>query len=89
MLLGGTVGELKSKVSWVEFGSWVKYFNKHGRCGPVRRFDRGAALICWKIDHAMGGKTEIHDYIPKFEEQVSMEAPVKSAIAMFGGVIAR
>lgn len=76
-------------MSAAEFGlRWIPYFNKHGRCGPVRMFDAGSALIAWKIDNVMGGTTEIKDYLPTYQEQ-DLEVPVEAAIKLFGGVMAR
>lgn len=85
MHLGGTIGRLKSTMGWVEFGKWIEYFNKYGRCGPVRMFDAGAALIAWKVDHIMGGKTTVSDYIPKYE-QVNTEASVQDVVKELGGM---
>lgn len=85
---GGTVAELKHGMSAKEFGDWCDYFNRVGRCGPVRMFDAGAALIAWKIDNVMSGKTEIKDYLP-FHKEPDQEIPVQDAIKLFGGIKAR
>lgn len=79
---------MKHRVSAKEFGEWCDYFNRVGRCGPVRMFDEPAALLAWKIDHVMGGRTEIKDYLPFYREP-DQEVPVKDAIKLFGGVKAR
>lgn len=75
-------------MSAAEFGRWVSYFNKHGRCGPVRMFDQGAALVAWKIDHIYGGKTQISDYLqfPREREMAEVVASVKDVFESFGGV---
>lgn len=72
-------------MSSAEFGRWCDYFNRVGRCGPVRMFDASAALIAWKIDHVMGGKTEIKDYLPFYQEQEKL-ASVEDVFKAFGGV---
>jgi hypothetical protein len=85
LLGGGTVGRLKHEMSSKEFSDWVRYFNKHGRCTPVRMYDFGPALIAWKIDHALGGKTRISDYLPYAKEQESV-ATVDDIAKAFGAV---
>lgn len=75
-------------MSAAEFGRWVSYFNKHGRCGPVRMFDKGSALIAWKIDHICGGKTQISDYLQLSREpdRAEVVASVNDVFESFGGV---
>jgi hypothetical protein len=85
MHLGGTVGELKHRMSAKEFGDWIDYFNRIGRCGPVRMFDAPAALLAWKVDNVMGGKTEIKDYLP-FHKEPDQVASVEDIFKEFGGV---
>lgn len=73
-------------MSYAEFGRWIDYFNKNGRCGPRRMFDAGPALLAWKMDHLMGGSTTtIDDYLPKFSE-VEADATVADIFKEFGGV---
>lgn len=59
-------------MSAAEFGRWCEYFNKYGRFTPVRMYDYAPALLAAKIDHALGGKSQVRDYIhygkPKEEE---------------------
>lgn len=82
--LGGTVAELKHRMSAAEFDRWCKYFVKHGRLGPVRMFDFGPALMCWKIDQALGGKSEIKDYLPFQDKEPEKEATVQDLLKEFG-----
>jgi hypothetical protein len=72
-------------MSAAEFGRWCEYFNKYGRVTPVRMFDSGPALLAWKVDHVMGGKTEIRDYLP-FQTEHERVATVEDVFAEFGGV---
>lgn len=72
-------------MSYAEFGRWIDYFNKNGRCGPRRMFDASAALLAWKMDHLMGGTTSIDDYLPKYSE-VEADATVSEIFSAFGGV---
>jgi len=43
-MLGGTVGELKARMSAVEFNGWLAYRDKWGPMDLTRRYDRPAAL---------------------------------------------
>lgn len=88
MHLGGTVAELKHRMSAKEFGEWCDYFNRVGRCGPVRMFDAPAALLAWKVDHITGGTTEIKDYLP-FSKEPEQLATVQDIFKEFSGVKAR
>ena len=72
-------------MSVAEFGRWIDYFNRYGRCGPARMYDAGAALICWRIDQIMGIKTETKDYLPKFQESEQV-ATVDDVIREFTGM---
>lgn len=67
---------------------WLDYFVRVGRVDPVRLYDRGPALLAWKIDAVMGGKSEMKDYLPYYKEP-EIEVPVSEAIKMFGGEIKR
>jgi hypothetical protein len=73
-------------MSAAEFGQrWLPFFEKHGRCSLARMFDFGPALIAWKIDHAIGGATDITDYMPHYKAQ-EQEASVADIFKAFGGV---
>lgn len=90
MCLGGTVGELKHRMSAMEFSRWVDYFNKYGRVNPVRTSDFGPAMLAWRIDRALGGDSDIKDYMlyGKGEEEVTPDqlATVEDILKEFGGV---
>jgi hypothetical protein len=75
-------------MSAAEFGRWIDYFNKYGRIGPTRMFDAGAALIAWKVDHVMGGKTLIKDYLPFYSDPEHI-ATVSEVMKAFGGTKSR
>lgn len=85
-MLGGTVGELKHRMSAAEFSRRIVYFNKHGRFTPARMFDAGPALVTWRLDAAYGGKSKQSDWLPKFEDQ---EATAEDVMKAFGGVMKR
>ena len=52
-------------MSAAEFGRWLDFFQRYGRCGPVRMYDHGFALLAWKIDHAISSNatSTIADYL--------------------------
>lgn len=64
MVLGGTVGELRKRMSHVEFKSWLAYRAKWGPLDPVRRYDRPAALVAHLIAATNGGKGKMQDMMP-------------------------
>lgn len=63
-LLGGTVGELKRRMSNVEFRGWLAYRAKWGPLDVVRRYDRPAALGAHVATVAAGGKGKMQDMMP-------------------------
>jgi hypothetical protein len=67
---------------------WLDYFARIGRVDPVRLYDRGPALLAWKIDSVMGGKSEMKDYLPHYKEE-DIDVPVAEAIRLFGGEVKR
>lgn len=67
---------------------WLDYFARIGRVDPIRLYDRGFALLAWKIDAAMGQKSEIKDYLPHYEEP-EIDVPIADAIKYFGGEVKR
>lgn len=62
-------------MSAAEFSRWLDYFQRYGRCGPVRMYDQGFALLAWKIDHAISSNatSTIADYLPHRPEQGTLE----------------
>lgn len=82
---GATVRELKRRMTHREFMDWLEYFSRVGRVGPIRLYDRGPALLAWKIDQVVGGKSQMTDYLPATAEP-EVEASVEDVIKAFGGV---
>ena len=62
--LGGTIGELQSKMSPLEFETWCLYRSKYGPLNPVRMYDAGSALVAALISNAHGGKAKAIDFMP-------------------------
>lgn len=73
MSLGSTIGDLQDKITTREFDLWCQYRNKYGPLDPVRKYDRGFALLSSLLANAHGGKTVPNDFLPygkdKIEEQ--------------------
>jgi hypothetical protein len=65
-LLGGTVGELKKRMSHVEFQSWLAYRVKYGPLDVVRRYDRPAALMADMFARMNGKdyKGDLSNFLP-------------------------
>ncbi len=87
MRLGGTVSELKHRMSSAEFGRWIDYRSKHGPMDDKRLFDRPAAVIASTVAQVNGGKATEQDFMPykqKEDEQV-ISRPEELA-SIFGGL---
>lgn len=82
---GATVKELKRRMTHKEWMEWLDYFSRVGRLDPVRLYDRGPALLAWRMDAAMGGQTTIKNYLP-FSSEPEGSANVNDIIKEFGGV---
>lgn len=70
--LGGTIGELQSKMTGREFDVWCQYRSKYGPLNPVRMYDQGSALVASQINNSHGGKARAFDFMPygKGQEEV-------------------
>lgn len=64
---------------------WLDYFTRVGRVDVVRLYDRGPAVLAWKIDQATGNQSKMTDYLPHYQEP-EVDMPVSDVIKMFGGV---
>lgn len=64
MSLGGTIGELQSKMTYREYILWIRYFRKYGSVNPIRKYDRMGGIIALQINKALGGKAKMEDFIP-------------------------
>ena len=87
MRLGGTVAELKNRMSAAEFWRWLKYRNTYGAMHDGRTVDRPAALIASVLAQVHGGKAQLEDFMPHRKE---VEEPVisdpKQLASIFGGL---
>ena len=63
MTLGGTVQELKQRMTYREALQWFAYRAKHGGIGEARTAYLLACLATM-TNNAAGGKAELHDFLP-------------------------
>lgn len=63
MTLGGTVEELKQRMSYAEALQWFAYRRKHGGIGEART---AYLLACLNVmtNNAAGGTATLHDFMP-------------------------
>jgi len=66
---GWTVEEARERMSFAEAQAWVGYIEKYGPLHLGMRLEYGFALIATVINHAMGGKASIEDYMPHRKQQ--------------------
>lgn len=86
MRLGGTVSELKHRMSNAEFGRWIKYRNRHGAMDDKRMFDRPAAVIASTFARVNGGTAKEEDFMPKFKEEDQVASRPEELLSVFGGL---
>lgn len=77
--------DLKARMSHREWLGWIDYFNRNGRLTPERIHDRTAAMICYQISAALGGKAKYEDFLYKRREKASNMDSLASVIKQFGG----
>jgi hypothetical protein len=63
MALGGTVQEVKQRMSYAEAQLWFEYRRKHGGIGEART---AYLLACLNVmtNNSNGGKAGLHDFLP-------------------------
>ena len=85
--LGGTVAELKHRMSSAEFGRWIKYRNRNGAMDDRRAYDRPAAIIASTVAQVFGGKATAEDFMPfkRQAEDQEVSRP-QELLSVFGGM---
>lgn len=63
MALGGTVAEIKQRMTYSEALQWFAYRRKHGGIGEART-QYLLACIATMTNNAAGGKAELRDFLP-------------------------
>jgi hypothetical protein len=85
--LGGTVAELKHRMSWAEFGRWIKYRNRYGAMDDRRTVDRPAAVIASTLAQVFGGKATAEDFMPyKPQDEDQVISRPEELLSVFGGL---
>ena len=82
---GRTVAEAKARMSHEEWLSWLAYLRKYGSLNDGLRNDVAVARLCLMVNRALGGKAELKDFIPVYEEEEPQEASSMEQIAALFG----
>lgn len=77
---GRTVAEAKESMTYEEAAAWQQYMHKHGRLSIHERLERGFAMLCTVVNHAVGGKAKMETFMP----YTRREEEVASIDAVFG-----
>jgi hypothetical protein len=65
--IGGTVTELKQRMTYTEALQWRAYARKQGGL-PLSRLTFLLASLCTMFSNANGGKATLHDFLPEAPE---------------------
>ncbi len=84
LALGGTVGELQSRMGVDEYELWLKYRHKYGPLNPVRKYDEGLAIVASQINRAFGGKATPLDFMPYGKEEQVIDLNEDEFISKLG-----
>jgi hypothetical protein len=84
--LGGTVSDLKHRMSNAEFGRWINYRNRHGAMDDKRTSDRPAAVIASTIAQVFGGKATSEDFMPYKRKDDELPSRPEELMSVFGGL---
>lgn len=90
--LGGTIAEIKSRMTPREMAIWKRYRQKYGPMNDVRRYDRVAALIATAVNRSAGGKAKMQDFfLYGIESEIDAagddsEISLEKMMKHFGGV---
>ncbi len=69
-----------------EWLSWLAYLRKYGSLNDGMRVDLAIARLCTLVSRAIGGKGEMKDFMPVYEEQdENQEAPTMEHLAAMLG----
>lgn len=67
-------------MTYEEFLDWVAYIKKRGSLHLGMRLERGFALVASRVIHSVGGKADMKDYMPHYEEPepISIEEAMRN-----------
>ena len=79
---GATVAEARQRISRRELLKWIAFRRKRGTLHPGLRTDEAAARLCVVANRSLGGKAQVHDFLPYHDEKV---ASVNDVMSMMRG----
>lgn len=82
--MGGTVEELKERMSYREFLSWCAYRNKRGPLNPMLRNDAALGRIAVMVNRGLGGSAEFVDFVPWARDEVE-ESHLSDVMTLLAG----
>jgi hypothetical protein len=80
---GWSVAEAKERISHEEALKWSAYREKRGTLNLGLRLEAGFALIATTINRALGGKAEMQDFMPHFDQH--QEASLEDVMSLLAG----
>ncbi len=83
MALGGTVQELKQRMTYREALQWFSYRAKHGGIGHSHIVYLLGCLATM-TNNAAGGKAELQDFLPALRKEVTADEFMNYISAQFG-----
>lgn len=75
-------------MSYEEVSLWIEYRRKFGPLDPVRKYDKGFALVAALINNSHGGKAKPKDFLPygkEPEQDVEIGSEEFTQILLLGG----
>lgn len=82
MTLGGTIEEIKGRMSYAEAQQWFAYRHKHGGIGEARTAHL-LGIVALMINNSHGGKATLHDFLPGIPEPEPVEIADAEQMMMF------
>lgn len=70
---GETIAEAQERVTAEEAHAWAAYMRKRGSLHVGMRLEYGFALLAVIISNALGGKRQLHDFMPHAERTATIE----------------
>jgi hypothetical protein len=81
MLLGGTVAEVKQRLTYQEAMHWHEYRRKHGGIGESRTAYL-LACIATILSNANGGKAKLQDFLPGLNKGIDDAEQLYEALGL-------
>lgn len=71
-------------MSYVEAEQWAEYMRRHGSLHMGVRLELGFAMLAQMINHALGGKARLEQYMP-WTGQREDEATLENVMSILTG----